>query len=160
MFRHLHIYFLLTALILSSLLFTLPLISYLPETGEPVIYTLTGIQNGPELPASFSNNFWALPFLGVVIVLLLFVILLLWNRKDLQMRLAVFTTVLFLGLEGMMVFYAFQIPHFLEYSHRTFHVSIVFPLVGFFLTVLAIMGIRKTELLELAGKHFRPAGKS
>lgn len=159
MFRYLHNYFLLAALILSSLLFTLPLITYLPESGKPVVFGLTGIQNAPELPAGFSNNFWALPFLGVVIVLLLFVVLLLWNRKDLQMRLAVFTAVLFLGLEGMMVFFAFQIPFVLDYSHRTFHVSIVFPLVGFLLTVLAIRGIRKTELLELAGKHFRPAGK-
>lgn len=160
MFRYLHSYFLLAALVLSSLLFTLPLISYLPETGEPIIFGLTGIVNGPELPASFSNNFWVLPFLGVVVVLLLVIMLLLWNRRNLQMRLAVFTAVLLLGLEGMMIFFAFQIPYVLKFSHRMFHVGIVFPLAGFLMVILAIRGIHKTELLELARNHFRTGGKS
>lgn len=160
MFRYLHSYFLLAALILSSLLFAIPLISYLPENGEPVTFSLTGIDNSPRLPVSFSNNFWTLPFLGVVIVLLLFGLLVLWKRKQLQMRLAVFTAVLFLGLEVMIFFFALQMRYALNYSFKTFHVGITFPLVGFILTVLAIKGIRKTELLELASKHFRPAKKS
>lgn len=160
MFRQLYSFFLLAALLLSSSLFIFPLISYLPETGAPIAFSITGFQNYEELPASFRNNFWSLPFLGVVVVFLLVLILIVWNKRNLQLRLAVFTAVLLLGLEGMIFFFIFQIPHVLKYTHRTFHAGILFPIVSFLLLIMAIQGIRKAELRELARNHFSSARKS
>lgn len=154
MFRRLQSVFLLTALVLITLLFTFPVISYITEQGEIYQFGMTGLSHPSMLPAEIHRNLWPLPFLGVSVVLTLLASIILYKNRMIQMRLAVFTAVLLLGLQGMFVFFIFQIRYAFPYTGSTFHVGIIFPLVAFLLVVISIRAIRKDEILELARKRF------
>lgn len=103
-------------------------------------FTAKGISNGTEL---IFNGIPILIFIGII-ALLHFVVIFLYKKRILQMRILVFTIILLLGLFG--IFFYFTYAGFEEVK-AAFKIPVAFPLVAVILDYLAIRSIGKDEAL-------------
>lgn len=107
---------------------------------ELYTFNAKGIFNGEEL---VFNGLPILIFIGVI-VLLHFVIIGMYKKRVLQIRITVFTIVLLLGLFGM--FFYFTYASF-DGANIAFKIPVAFPIVAIILDYLAIRAIGKDEAL-------------
>ena len=96
---------------------------------------------------------WPLSILLVMVILLNFVAIFLFRKRMRQLRITLFSTILFIGyvlaLAFCTWFYKEQIAMLLGSTDigMTFGISAFLPLVGIILNCMAIRGIRKDEAL-------------
>ncbi len=139
MIQRIQTVYVLLAGILSAILYQLKLAD-LTVNNELMEFFANGISKGEEL---VFNGLPLLIFIGLISLLHL-VVIFLFKKRILQIRLLVFTIVLLLGLFGM--FFYFTYAGF-EGAKVAFKIPVAFPLVAIILDWLAIRAIGKDEAL-------------
>lgn len=139
MIQRIQTLYILVAAILVSTLFKLKLAD-LSVNNELLEFYAKGITKGGEI---LFNGLPILLFTGLI-VLLHVVVVFLYKKRILQIRILVFTIILLLGLFGM--FFYFTYTGFDDAS-VAFKVPVAFPVVAVVLDWLAIRAIGKDEAL-------------
>lgn len=132
------IYVLVSALLVSSLIKLK--FAELFVNNEIYTFVAKGIFNGDEMIFDGLAIFIFIP----VIALLHFVVIFLYKKRILQIRILVFSIILLLGLFGL--FFYFTYAGFTD-AKVAFKVPVVFPIVAAILDFLAIRAIGKDEAL-------------
>ena len=134
------IYMLLTV-ILSALLFFMPLASF--NANDNIMrFTIFGIQNPIEGVSLSTTYTWPLVVLTILMTLVPLVAIFLYKKRELQVhlcRLSMLFNIVFVGLvfiyyESDIDIYTLDVAHF---------IGMAFPLVNLVLEILAIRGIKK-----------------
>lgn len=139
MIQRIQTLYILLAGVLAAILFQLKLAD-LTVNSELMEFYAKGILKGEELVFS---GLPLLLFIGIISLLHL-VVIFLYKKRILQIRLLVFTIILLLGLFGM--FFYFTYAGF-EGAKVAFKIPVAFPLVAIILDWLAIRAIGKDEAL-------------
>ncbi|WP_251623744.1 DUF4293 domain-containing protein [Odoribacter lunatus] len=133
--------YLFLTVVFTALLFFMP-VAYLtiPEAPTYEFYTTQVIQSGT--PKVFIACNWMSMVLNIVITLLSAVIIFLYKKRFLQLRLCVVNIILLIGL---LILMWLQIARLTDELHavRQWGFSFGFPLIGVILNWLAIRGIIK-----------------
>jgi hypothetical protein len=132
------VYLFISTLLIASLL----KLKFAELSVNDEIYTFVarGIYNGEIL----IFNGLAIFLFILLVALIHFVVIFLYKKRILQMRILVFTIVLLLGLFGMFFYFAYA--GFAD-AKAAFKIPVVFPIVAAILDFLAIRGIGKDEAL-------------
>ena len=136
--------FLLGAVIFLVLMLFLPLAEILVDGGV----TYTGMSRGLQTEngeVAFST--WPVFILILVTAVLLFITILLYRNRKLQIRFCVYAIVLGFGQIGLMYYYWVLIFRQLVVENFSIRVPVIFPVVAIILTYLAFRGIRRDEIL-------------
>jgi Domain of unknown function (DUF4293) len=132
------IYLFISALLIASLMKLK--FADLSVNNELFTFVAKGIYSGEEL---IFNGFAIFIFIPLI-ALLHFVVIFLYKKRILQIRILVFSIVLLLGLFGL--FFYFTYAGFDDVK-VAFKIPVVFPLVAVILDYLAIRSIGKDEAL-------------
>jgi hypothetical protein len=132
------IYLFISALLITSLL----KLKFADLSVNNELYTF--VANGIYAGENLVFNGLAIFIFILIIALLHFVVILLYKKRILQIRIMVFSIVLLLGLFGM--FFYFTYAGFTG-AKVAFKVTVVFPVVAAILDFLAIRAIGKDEAL-------------
>jgi hypothetical protein len=139
MIQRIQTVFILVAELLVASLYTLKFAD-LSVNGELHTFMANGIFKGENL---VFNGLPIMALIGLIVFLHL-VVIFIYKKRILQIRILVFTIVLLLGLFGM--FFYFTYAGFTE-AKVAFKVPVVFPIVAAILDFLAIRAIGKDEAL-------------
>lgn len=112
----------------------------LAVNGELYIFNAKGIISGEQV---LFNGLPILGFIGLITLLHLIVIFL-YKKRILQIRMLGFTMILLLGLVGVMLYFLYAAY---DNAEVVFKVPMVFPVIAFILDYLAIRAIGKDEAL-------------
>lgn len=132
------IYLFISALLIGSLMKLK--FADLSVNNELYTFVAKGIYSGEEL---LFNGFAIFIFIPVI-ALLHFVVIFLYKKRILQIRILVFSMVLLLGLFGLFFYFAYA---GFTGAQVAFKIPVVFPIVAAILDFLAIRGIGKDEAL-------------
>ncbi len=132
------VYIFISALLIVSLMKLT--FAELSVNNELYTFVAKGIYNGEELIFNGIAIFVFIP----VIALLHFLVIFLYKKRILQIRILVFSIVLLLGLFGL--FFYFSYAGF-DGAKIAFKIPVVFPIVAAILDFLAIRAIGKDEAL-------------
>lgn len=91
-------------------------------------------------------NTWLLTALMAIVPILSMIIILLYNKRLLQIRLIIFNIVLMAGFYGLLFIYLWQYGKALDAS-LYLEISAAFPLIGIILNILSIRAIARDEAL-------------
>ena len=139
MIQRIQTLYILLAGVLTAILYQLKLAD-LTVNGELMEFYAKGISKGEEL---VFNGLPLVLFIAII-SLLHVVVIFLFKKRIIQIRLLVFTIILLLGLFGM--FFYFTYAGF-EGAKVAFKIPVAFPLVALILDWLAIRAIGKDEAL-------------
>ena len=149
------IFMLLTA-ILSALLFFMPLMSF-EANGEVMHFTIFGIQNPIEMISLSTTYTWPLVVLVILMTVDPIVTMLLYKKRELQVRLChlnmllniVFIGLVFVYYESDLLGVIIAVEDDIYNLDVAYFIGMALPLVNLVLEVLAIRGIKKDiELLK------------
>ncbi len=132
------VYILVSALLIASLMKLT--FAELSVNNELFTFVAKGIYNGKDLIFNGMAIFIFIP----IIALLHFIVIFLYKKRILQIRILVFSMVLLLGLVGL--FFYFTYAGF-DGAKVAFKIPVAFPLVAVILDYLAIRAIGKDEAL-------------
>ncbi len=132
------VFILVSALLIASLMKLT--FAELSVNNELYTFVAIGIFNGDELIFNGMAIFIFIP----IITLLHFVVIFLYKKRILQIRILVFSIVLLLGLFGL--FFYFTYAGF-DGTKVAFKIPVVFPIIAAILDFLAIRAIGKDEAL-------------
>jgi len=132
------IYLLLAGLITASLFFFD--FAELAVDSQFMVFNAFGIFDGNEV---VIDGLPVMLFTGLI-TLLHFVIIFMYKKRIRQMRMAVFTIILLLGLIGVIFYFSYFA---FEDSSVVYKIPVAFPLIAVILDYLAIRGIGKDEAL-------------
>ena len=139
MIQRIQTIFVLVAEMLVASLFMLKFAD-LSVNGELFTFTANGIFNGENL---VFKGLPLLIFIGLILALHLMVIFM-YKKRILQIRILVFTIILLLGLFGM--FFYFTYAGFTD-AQVAFKIPVAFPIIAIILDYLAIRAIGRDEAL-------------
>ena len=132
------VFILLSSLLVASLFFLK--FADLSVNGELHSFNAYGISAGDKL---VFNGIPILIFIGLIVLLHL-IIIFLYKKRIIQIRMLAFTIILLLGLFGM--FFYFTYAGF-EGAKVAFKIPVAFPIIAVILNYLAIRAIGKDEAL-------------
>jgi hypothetical protein len=132
------IYIFISAVLIASLMKLK--FADLSVNNELYTFVANGIYNGEELVFNGLAIFIFIP----IIALLHFLVIFLYKKRILQIRILVFSMVLLLGLFGLFFFFAYA---GFTGAKVAFKIPVVFPVVAVILDYLAIRAIGKDEAL-------------
>jgi len=143
--------------LLVSLCFTAPLFfasaaSLVYETGELLLFNLSGFYLSEAGTTVCVSRQYSLAFFGIIICALNLCIIFLYKSRVLQLRLCVYNILLLTGLTGVMLFTLYTLPNVQSISFR---LPAVFPVISIILHYLAFRGVRRDELMVQALSRLR-----
>ena len=97
---------------------------------------------------------WVLGVLASIIILISLLTISLFKKRELQMRLTIFNTILIVGLIGLGVFFALNAANDFDCTLKTEYYSVM-PLVAIIFNLLAWRGTRKDYLMLKAVDRIR-----
>ncbi|SHE98546.1 protein of unknown function [Mariniphaga anaerophila] len=127
------------AAVLTALLLKLDF-AELAVNGELFVFNAKGIISGEQV---LFNGLPILGFIGLITLLHL-VVIFLFKKRIVQIRILSFTIILLLGLVGVMFYFLYAA---FEGAEVVFKVPMVFPVIAVILDYLAIRSIGKDEAL-------------
>jgi hypothetical protein len=127
------------AAVLTALLLKLDFAELAVE-GQLYVFNAKGIIGGEEV---LFNGLPILSFIGLITLLHLIVIFL-FKKRILQIRILGFTIILLLGLVGVMFYFLYAA---FDGAEIVFKIPVVFPVLAVILDYLAIRAIGKDEAL-------------
>lgn len=147
MIQRIQTLYLLLVVILSAITLFMPAAG-LQNVQTGVVYELSyrGLHQLTETGTVFITGAWMLTALAAIIPLFTFVIIWMFKKRLLQIRLVIFDIVLMAGYYGLLFIYLWQYGKILEAS-MYFEVIAAFPLICIILSILAIRAIGKDEAL-------------
>ena len=148
--------YLLLSVIITALLFFMPLMSFNAD-GEVMRFTIFGIKNPIETMSLSATYTWPLVVLTILMAVAPLVTIFLYKKRELQVRLCrlnMLVNIIFIGL--VFLYYEADIQKIIaavegdEYQlDVAYFFGMVIPLVNLILEILAIRGIKKDiELLK------------
>lgn len=148
--------YLLLSVIITALLFFMPLMSFNAD-GEVMRFTIFGIKNPIETMSLSATYTWPLVVLTILMAVASLVTIFLYKKRELQVRLCrlnMLVNIIFIGL--VFLYYEADIQKIIaavegdEYQlDVAYFFGMVIPLVNLILEILAIRGIKKDiELLK------------
>ena len=147
-------YLLIVAGLFISLLF-LPLAAI--QSGNTMyLFDVTGL-NALTQPSELVFPTWSLISIDAIIVLASFIILFMYKKRILQIRLCVFNTILIIGFCALSGFYLWQFGKSPELPDMKIYMKIwaAFPLISIILNYLAIRNIGADEALVRSLERLR-----
>ena len=102
----------------------------------------------------YARPTWPLGALGVVIMLINLITIFLFKKRELQMRLTIYTMILIVGLVGLGVFYLMVAAKDFNGDIKLMYFSVM-PIVSLILNYLAWRGVRKDFLMLKAVDRIR-----
>ncbi|MDD4107253.1 MAG: DUF4293 domain-containing protein, partial [Prolixibacteraceae bacterium] len=139
MIQRIQTVFIFLAALLAASLLKLKFAELL-DGGEIYQFTAKGIMAGEMVK---YNGWPVMGFIGLITMLHLIVIFL-YRKRILQMRLLGFTIILLLGLFGIMLYFMYS---GFDTINVVFKIPMIFPLIAVILDYLAIRAIGKDEAL-------------
>lgn len=145
MLQRIQTFYLIIALLLMLVVMFVPYGKLLISSGELMDFTVLGA----EIPVKDGvESFSTLPLAILIglIVFLLFIAILFFKKRIIQIRISVFNIILMIGSIGVMYY-------FMHHAAKTFSIEanynilMVFPLISAILTFLAIRAIGRDEAL-------------
>jgi len=139
MIQRIQTVYLLLAELLTVLLYAFDF-AELSANGELMVFNASGIFSGEKVVIDGLPIFL---FIGLIVLLHL-IIILLYKKRILQIRITVFTIILLFGLLGVMfyfIYFAFKD------ASVVYKIPMVFPLIAVILDYLALRNIGKDEAL-------------
>ncbi len=137
--------FLLVSLILTSVLFFIPIANICDNNSDIYIYNVFGIRLLSDNNELITSTY---PILILIILtaLLLLTSIFLYKKRLLQLRLCFLSIILSLGIYGLGFFYIYKLTSVFETTiHYSF--SVVIPLISIVFIYFAMRAIKKDELL-------------
>lgn len=148
--------YLFLAVVISALLFFMPLASF--NANDKIMrFTIFGIQNPIEGISLSTTYTWPLVVLTILMTLVPLVAIFLYKKRELQVRLcrlAMLINIVFVGLvfiyyESDILAVIFAVENDIYTLDVAYFIGMAFPLVNLVLEILAIRGIKKDiELLK------------
>ena len=132
------VYIFISAILIASLLKLK--FADLSLNNELFTFVAKGVFSGEELIFNGLAIFILIP----IIALLHFIVIFLYKKRILQIRILVFSMVLLLGLFGLFFYYTYV---GISGAKVALKIPVVFPIVAVILDYLAIRGIGKDEAL-------------
>ena len=154
MIQRIQTIYLFAAAVIMFLLFFFPFMEMIGADGQYYRYDIYGIHQGMGETAQMSMSVLPLRFLVFVTGFLSLVIIFLYKKRILQIRLCVFNLVLTLGFYGLFYFYYYQAARDIEVE-TYLKVPLAFPLIAMILLYLAIRNIGKDEILVRSYNRIR-----
>ena len=145
MIQRIQTLYLLLVVILSSLLFFMPVAGWIIDGVSTQQLMFTGVFSGSEQVTDLPT--WALSTLSVIIPLVSFVSLFLFKRRILQVRLNVFNIMLMIGYYALLALLLWFGNSQENVSDWFIEIIACVPLVNVILSALAIRAILKDEAL-------------
>jgi hypothetical protein len=140
------VYLLIVAGLFIALMF-LP-IAFLQS--EDILYSfeVTGL-NTVIQPSELAYPTWSLMAIAAIIILLAFVIIFMYKKRILQIRICIFNALLMIGFCALFGFYLWHFGKLPELAHMKVNIRIwaAFPVIAFILNYLAIRNIGADETL-------------
>jgi len=133
-------------------MFFVPVAELVYETGEIFSFDLRGFYKTEAGEIIRDKDEFSLLAFGILICALNLLIIFLYKRRLLQLRLCIYNILLLLGMTGVIFFTVYNVKFDPSVSFR---LPIVFPIVVVILHYLAFRGIRKDELLVKAPNRLR-----
>ena len=139
--------YLLLVVVLTSITFFLP-VGGLTTLAEEIIYKLNyqGLYGVYDAQKELYTTAWMLTVLMAIIPIFTLIIIFLYKKRVLQIRLLFFNIVLMLGFYAMLFLYLWQYGKILD-ARLFVEFPAAFPLVGIILSIMAIRSIAKDEAL-------------
>lgn len=116
------------------------------ETAKIYALNYNGLFEVSDSGNHFMAGNWVLTAISVMMPVLSFIAILLFKRRILQIRVAIFNIVLMAGFYGLLFIYLWQFGKSLE-AKWFLEIVAAFPLVNIVLSVLAIRAIGRDEAL-------------
>ncbi len=134
--------YLLAAAVLMALTLFMPLATYFGQGGEFVLKGLavTDITD-PAAPVATAVPVVYMTVLLGLAALLPLVVIFLYKKRFLQVRLCFTETVLLLGAQGFIAYYVYNLYKSFEVTSWKFGIASIFPLLALVFIVLAIRAI-------------------
>ncbi len=139
MIQRIQTLYIFLAAVITALLLKLNF-AELAVNSELYVFNAKGIISGEQV---LFNGLPILGFIGLI-VLLHFIVIFLFKKRILQIRILGFTMILLLGLVGVMFYFLYAA---FDGAEVVFKIPIVFPVIAFILDYLAIRAIGKDEAL-------------
>lgn len=147
MIQRIQTLYLLLAAVLMGLTIFLPLATFYGEGHE---FVLTGLSvtdlTDPAAPEVMTTNVYLMVLIGLATLLPL-VVIFLYKKQFLQVRLCFTETVLLLGTQGFVAYYIMHYLKVIDVVSWKFGIPSVFPIVALVFVVLAIRGIVRDQNL-------------
>lgn len=145
MIQRIQTLFLLVSLILTSVLFFIPIANILVGKFNIYTFNIFGINllsNNNEL----ITNTYPMLILIILIILTILISIFLFKKRLLQLRLCFLSIILSIGIYGLGCFYIYKLTSVFDTTVH-YSISIVIPLISIIFIYLAIRAIKKDELL-------------
>ncbi|MDR0743209.1 MAG: DUF4293 domain-containing protein [Tannerella sp.] len=148
------VYLLIVAGLFITLMF-LPM-AILQSGGQFYSFDVSGLNTATKPPELLYPT-WSLMAIAAIIVLLSFVIIFLYKKRILQMRMCVFNALLMIGFYLLAGFYVWQFSQSPELPGMKLNIRFwaAFPIIGFILNYLAIRNIGADEALVRSLERLR-----
>ncbi len=143
--------FLLAVAILSTIIVVHPVSEVILSDGTMAKFTSFGLKTVEESPEIYIYTF-PIAVLAIVSALISFVTILLYQKRNLQMRLCVYNILITIGLAAVMFYYYLTIKNGtivddITVRTHSFSYTIIFPFINIILLFQAFRSIRRDDLL-------------
>ncbi len=142
------------SVMLTTLLLYGKIVSFVTEDGNVLEMRYNGLFEMVGSAAGRAEHLLPLTLLLIIVPILLFVTLLLYKFRKLQLRAAVMSLLLLIGLTILVAYYIFYVSTAYD-ATVVFSIKVVFPPVAAVLTYLAFRGILRDELLIRSYERLR-----
>lgn len=138
--------FLLAAAILSGISIKAPLSEFILKNGDLVKLYSHGLYDVTN-HTTFHLNTLVLAVLIITTTLISLIVIFIYKRKVLQMRLCVYNILLTIAVLGVLLYFHFMLKKNLDVTSSQFTISAIFPIVNIILIFQAFRAIRRDDLL-------------
>ena len=144
MIQRIQTLFLLGALFVLALMLFMPLAEILTDDSTYFYVMSAGLrlENG-----EFVQRTWPVFILILITSVLIFLNILLYRNRKLQIRFCVYSIVLGFGMIGLLYYYWVNIFRQLDVDSYWLRIPLIFPVIAIIFVYLAFRAIRKDEIL-------------
>ena len=146
MIQRIQTLYLLIADLLIAMLFILPFAELSGKEGKVFEFHLTGLVAGNAGNLGIELNTWPLLAITSLIFGVIVLVIFQYKNRPLQIKLTYLTTILLLGLTGLLYFYVLKV-NTISGGTYSFGLASTFPLIASVCVWLASRGIMKDEKL-------------
>ncbi len=139
--------YLLAALLLMGLMLFVPFAEIAGRDGSIYVFGCLGLSASYAGEVTTVMRTWPVFILILILSLLLFISILLYGNRKLQMRVCVYVIILEFGLIGLSYYYFVVAFRRLEAVGNAIRIPVIVPVIVIVLVYLAFRGIRKDEIL-------------
>jgi hypothetical protein len=149
------VYLLIVAGLFIALMF-LPM-AVVQLGGRLYSFDVSGLNTMNMQPAALIYPTWSLMVIAMIIILLSFVIIFMYKKRILQMRMCVFNALLMIGFCALFGFYIWQLDRSPELPDMKLNIRIwaALPVIALILNYLAIRNIGTDEALVRSLERLR-----